>query len=391
MDELEEVWSGLVTFTASHGLLSAAAIQFLKSAGVPLPAPAWLFGVLLGVQAREGTISIWLAWVALTMASVLGASLLFAFARWISPADLLRYGRFVGLTEERLLRAEVELNERGQLAIFVARLFPGLGLAIVVVCAVLELPFRKFLPPVTAAALTYTGVWLALGFMFGPAVIDTLEQIVLPVGLLVRVTAIAILLVWLVRARKSVVPRPARPPSRPARRLRAGALAGVLAVSGAATIINALIYLAGPLAGRLLTPSGTVIALVARFPAELLYFLMLIAVVTALGIVWGVLYGAFENHFPARLPDWQQGLLFAAFPLVVSLLGVIPVVVYSGADSAWRWSTAAVAEALLWAVYGTLLGLMYPIFNAPARSNHDVELEQTGSQSSRGTTDAQPG
>src|SRR5215831_1591554 len=102
MDELEEVWSGLVTFTASHGLLSAAAIQFLKSAGVPLPAPVGLFGVLLGVQAREGTISLWLAWVTLTAASVLGASLLFAFVRWISPADLLRYLRFIGLTEERL-------------------------------------------------------------------------------------------------------------------------------------------------------------------------------------------------------------------------------------------------------------------------------------------------
>jgi membrane protein DedA with SNARE-associated domain len=375
MDELEEVWSGLVTFTTSHGVLSVATIQFLKSAGVPLPAPVGLLSVLLGVQAREGTISLWLAWLALTLASVLGASLLFAFVRWIRPADLLRYGRFIGLTEERLHRAEAELNQRGQPAIFVARLVPGLGMAIVVVCAVLDLPFRKLWPAVTVAALLYTGVWLGLGFLFGPAVIDTLEQIVLPVGLLVRVTAIAVLLVWLVRARKALVARPARPPSSPARRLRAGALAGVLASTGAATILNALIYLAGPFAGRLLTPSGTVIALVARFPAELLYFLTLIAVVTALGIVWGVLYGAFENHFPPRLADWQQGLVFAAFPLVVSLLGVVPVLVYSGADSPWRWLSAAAAEAMLWAVYGTLLGLTYPIFNTSARSSLEIQPE----------------
>jgi hypothetical protein len=49
MDELEEVWSGLITFTTSHALLSVAVIQFLKSAGAPLPAPVGLFGVLLGV------------------------------------------------------------------------------------------------------------------------------------------------------------------------------------------------------------------------------------------------------------------------------------------------------------------------------------------------------
>ena len=371
MDELEEVWSGLVTFTASHGLLSVATIQFVKSAGVPLPVPTGLFIILLGAQVREATISLWLAWAALTAASVLGASLLFAFVRWISPADLLRYGRFVGLTEELLHRAETELNERGQPAIFLARLLPGLGFPIVVVCAVLDLPFRKFWPAVTLAAVTYTGASLALGFLFGPAVIDTLEQIVLPVGLLVRLAAIAILLVWLVRARRAIVPRPARPASSRARRLRAGALAGVLAVGGATTMVNALIYLAGPLAERLLAPSGTIIGLVSRFPAELLYFLTLIVVMTALGIAWGVLYGALENHFATRLPDWQQGLLFAVLPLTMSLLAVVPVIVSSGFGSATRWLSAAAAEALLWAIYGVLLGLAYPIFNARPRSTED--------------------
>jgi membrane protein DedA with SNARE-associated domain len=372
MDELEEVWSGLVSFTATHGLLSVAAIQFLKSAGVPLPVPIGLFMVLLGAQAREGTTSLWLAWLALTVASVLGASLLFAFVRWISPIDLVRYGRFIGLTEELLHRAEAELNERGQPAIFFGRLIPGLGLPIVVVCAVLGLPFRRFWPAVTVAALVYTGASLALGFLFGPAVIDTLEQVVLPVGLLVRVAAIAILLVWLVRARKAIVPRAARPPVSPARRLRDGALAGVLAVGGATTIINALIYLAGPVAERLLTPSGTVIALVSRFPAELLFFLTLIVVVTALGITWGVVYGGFEDRFAARLPDWQHGLVFAILPLAISLLAIAPAVVYSGVESAARWLAAVAAEALLWAIYGVLLGLTYPIFNASARSKDDA-------------------
>jgi hypothetical protein len=169
----------------------------------------------------------------------------------------------------------------------------------------------------------------------------------------VRVTAIAILLVWLVRARKATLPRPARPPASPARRVRAGALAGAVAVVGATTIVNAFIYLAGPVADRLLTPSGTVIALVSRFPAELLYILTLIVVVTALGIVWGVLYGGFED-VAARLPNWQHGLLFAVFPLAMSMLGVVPVVVYSGAEW-WRWWSAAAAEALLWAIYGILL------------------------------------
>jgi hypothetical protein len=50
MDELEAVWLGLVNFTASHSLLSVAALQFLKSAGVPLPAPLALFGFSLACR-----------------------------------------------------------------------------------------------------------------------------------------------------------------------------------------------------------------------------------------------------------------------------------------------------------------------------------------------------
>jgi membrane protein DedA with SNARE-associated domain len=380
MDELGEVWSGLVTFTTNHGLLTIAVIQFLKSAGVPLPVPVGLLMVLLGAQAREGTTSLWLAWVGLTVASVLGVSLLFAFVRWISPADVLRYGRLLGLSEQLHDRAEAELSDRGQPAIFVARLVPGLGLAIVVICALLGLPFRKLWPAVTLAALVYTGASLALGYLFGPAVIDTLEQIVIPVGLLVRVAAIAILLVWLVRARNAIVPRAARPEGSRVRRLRAGALAGVVAVGGATTIFNALIYLAGPFADRLLPPTGTVIALVSRFPAELLYFLTLIVVVTALGIVWGVLYGGFENRFGARLPDWQHGLLFAVLPLATSLLAVLPAAVYSGAESVSRWLSVAAAEALLWLIYGVLLGLTFPIFMANPRSEPDASVKALGDQ-----------
>jgi hypothetical protein len=76
----------------------------------------------------------------------------------------------------------------------------------------------------------------------------------------------------------------------------------------------------------------------------------------------------------------------------VSLLGVVPVVVYSGADSAWRWLTAAAAEALLWTVYGTLLGLTYPIFAASARSKQDAGGGREPAVSDHWPySDAQPG
>jgi hypothetical protein len=46
--------------------------------------------------------------------------------------------------------------------------------------------------------------------------------------------------------------------------------------------------------------------------------------------------------------------------------------VYSGAESATRWLSAAAAEVLLWALYGVLLGLTYPIFKPAAQREEEA-------------------
>ena len=57
-----------------------------------------------------------------------------------------------------------------------------------------------------------------------------------------------------------------------------------------------------------MTPCGTVMAPVARFPAELPFVVTLIAFVTALGIVRGLLYGALESDVSGLevLERWRR-------------------------------------------------------------------------------------
>jgi membrane-associated protein len=366
MDAWFSFWSGLTGFIADHGLLTVAGIVLIKAAGVPLPVPADLLVMFIGAQARQGQVPLWSAWLLLSGATLAGAGLLYAFARWIGPEDVAHYGHYVGLSQRRIEQAEAELRERGRRAIFVARIVPGVRLAIVVVCGILDIPPRIVLPAVGAAALVYEGVCLALGYVFGPPLVAALEQMVFPVGLVVPLAAVGILLAWLVRARRALGRRAARPALGRSSRVRAGALAGALAIGGATMAVNALIYLGGPLAQVLLaTPGpGSVVALAFRFPVELLYLLASIVVETILGVVWGSTYGAVEGRFAPARPDWLHGLVFAALPLVVSLLVLTPLSLGQRDEMSAPWLVVALGEAIRWAGYGVLLGLIYPIFRA---------------------------
>jgi membrane protein DedA with SNARE-associated domain len=365
MDVWAAFWSDLTSLIAAHGLLTVAAIVLIKSAGVPLPVPADLMVVLVGVQARQGRFPLLPAWLLLSAATAGGAGLLYGFTCWIGPEALIRYGHYIGLSQQRLESAEAALHDRGQRAIFVSRVVPGLRLAIVVVCGMLNIPRRTFLPAVCLAALAYVGACLGLGYVFGPPLVDALGQLVFPVGLVVPLAAVGILLVWLVRARRSF-PGPAerRTVSR-ASQVRAGALAGALAIGGSTMVVDFLIYLGGPPAVALLATPGTIRAVTGGLLAEVLYLLGSIAVVVVMGIVWGAIYGATKERWLPAWPDGRQGLAFGVLPLAMSLLLLAPLgVAPGGAPSGATWLVAALGEAIRWVIYGALLGLIYPVLRA---------------------------
>jgi hypothetical protein len=211
--------------------------------------------------------------------------------------------------------------------------------------------------------------------------IEALQQIVIPFGLVVRLAVVGILLIWLVRARRDLDRRAARPILGRTNRVKAGALAGVLAIAGSTLVVNALIYVGGPLAEVLLATPGSVMALAFRFPVELLYFMTSIVLVIVLGVFCGSIYGVMENRFGATWPDWLHGLAFAALPLIVSLVSLTPLFLFSCCPPRATWLVAAVGETIWWTMYGVLFGLIYPLFRAPeverAEPVADVEARRT--------------
>jgi membrane protein DedA with SNARE-associated domain len=333
-----------------------------------LPIPADLLVVMVGAEARESGMPLLPAWILLAAATTIGASLLYTFTRWVGPQDIVHYGNYIGLTPARLESATAQLQNRGQRAILVARLVPGLRLAIVVVCGILDIRPRVFVPSVAVGALAYVAGCLALGYLFGSAVIDLLGQLVFPLGLLEPVIGTTVLLIWLRRARRRLAGSTTRQPLSRASRLRAGAIAGVLAIAGASMIVNILLYIGGPIAAELLT-RGADLQAIMDISGGLGNVVRWILTVVLFGVVWGSLYGLFDRRYFESLPDWLHGLVFAAIPFASTLLTSLLAYVARGQELS-EWLFEGLGELVRWALYGVLVGLIYPIFRARRASAH---------------------
>jgi membrane protein DedA with SNARE-associated domain len=375
-------------FVDRHALLAGAVVVFVEEAGVPLPMlPGDLVMLLLGVRARQGQVPLWAALAVLELATVAGAALLYALCRRAGRGLVLRYGRYLHLTPERLARAERWIERRGFVAVAVGRLLPGLRIATVVGCGVLGVPPRVFLPGLALGGFVYLLGYALLGYFAGPAALALVERVHLPAQLLGSLLGLAVLLVWLGRARRALGrPAAAPPPGRPAAapppgprhrravRRRAGAAAGAVATLAATFAANALVHLAGHLDLDLLAPRELVDSAAGRLAnavargGDLAPLLLAVPAYAAVGVLWGAIYGdRVEARLRRRgLPDWGAGLAFAALPLAVALLVLLPALGL-GFPGSGASAVAAAGEAVRHAVYGLVLGLSYPVLLARPR------------------------
>jgi membrane protein DedA with SNARE-associated domain len=359
MDLWVSFWSTLADFISENGLLSIALIVLLRSAAVPIPVPADLLVIVVGARAREQQLVLWPAWVALAISTTLGATLFYAFVRRIGQGDVSHYSHYIGLTPDRLTTAELQLGERGARAVFVARIVPGLRLAIVAVCGMLHFRFGKFVFAVALGALIYVGLCLLIGYFFGDAIAGFVGDLVFPFGLIEPVLGLGVLLFWLVRARRTT--RTAATGARLSRanRVRVGALAGALAIAGSTMLVNIIIYLVAPPAAEAV--GGIHLLVILSAGSGLVLQLILDSVVV--GIMWGIVYAIDDGRLASVWKDWRRGLAFASLPFMLVMLVQLLIVLQSG-RSVRVWLIVGLGEVIRWGVYGVLIGLTYPVLRA---------------------------
>jgi membrane protein DedA with SNARE-associated domain len=137
----------------------------IEDFGVPVPGETIL--VAGAVYAGAGRLNVVAFGVIGFVAAVVGDNIGFAIGHYGGRTLVLRWGRFVRLTEERLDKAETFFQRHGGWIITAARFIEVLRQANGIVAGTTGLRWRRFLAFNALGAALWVGTWVTLGYLAG--------------------------------------------------------------------------------------------------------------------------------------------------------------------------------------------------------------------------------
>jgi membrane protein DedA with SNARE-associated domain len=147
------------------GYLAVGGFLFFEDFGVPLPGETMLIAASL--YAGAGHLNIWLVGIVGFLAAVLGDNVGYLIGRSGGRDLVLKYGKAVFITPDRLDRAEDFFTRHGGKIVFIARFVEGLRQLNGVIAGIAGMPWRRFVLFNMLGAATWVGFWSSVGYLAG--------------------------------------------------------------------------------------------------------------------------------------------------------------------------------------------------------------------------------
>lgn len=163
IDWFQSIIGGLDLFLSTRQYLALFTLLAIEEAGVPLPLPGDMAIMFLGHRVILGLANPLLVLLDVTLATLLGSSILYAVGRRVGRPAVVRYGRYIRLDEKRLAQIESWFAKHGTSAIVLGRLIPGLRTPTSIAAGVFEIPYRVFAPAAALSAFLWALIYMLLG------------------------------------------------------------------------------------------------------------------------------------------------------------------------------------------------------------------------------------
>lgn len=171
---LPGIFGALAPVLNSYGYLAVGGLIFVEDFGVPAPGETVL--IAAAVYAGAGQLNIVLVALIGFLAAVAGDNVGYAIGRFGGQRLVLRWGRYVFLTPERLDRASGFFDRHGGKVVTIARFVEGLRQANGIIAGITSMRWTKFLLFNAIGAALWVGLWTALGYLAGNHLTAIYEQ-----------------------------------------------------------------------------------------------------------------------------------------------------------------------------------------------------------------------
>ena len=157
------------------GYLAVLLFVMIEDFGVPVPGESIL--IAAAAYAGAGRLNIVAVGVTGFVAAVIGDNIGYAIGRYGGRPLVLRWGRYVRLTAQRLDKAEASFQRHGPWIITIARFVEGLRQVNGILAGISRLGWPRFAVFNALGAALWAGTWVSLGYLAGHH-IDTIYRLI---------------------------------------------------------------------------------------------------------------------------------------------------------------------------------------------------------------------
>ncbi len=147
------------------GYLGIFFLMLIESSFIPFPSEIVL--VPAGYLASKGDMNIFLILLSSLLGSIGGALINYFGALYVGRKFLLRYGKYILISEETLNKMETFFQKHGAISTFTGRLVPGIRQLISIPAGLSKMNLKIFVIYTSLGALIWSIILVALGFIIG--------------------------------------------------------------------------------------------------------------------------------------------------------------------------------------------------------------------------------
>jgi len=162
---LHEIINWLITTIGSMGYTGIFLLMALESSLVPIPSE--IIMPPAGYLVQQGKMNMVLVILSGTLGSLFGAYLNYFAAHYLGRPFLLKYGRYVLITEEHFRRVEDYFASHGEISTFIGRLLPVIRHLISLPAGLAGMNHVKFSVYTLLGAFIWVSILTWIGYFLG--------------------------------------------------------------------------------------------------------------------------------------------------------------------------------------------------------------------------------
>ena len=194
---LHDIIDFIVSSVSSWGYAGIFVMMFLESSFFPFPSEVAM--IPAGYLAHKGEMSLVFAFISGTLGSLLGAIFNYYLCYFFGREIVLKYGKFVGITHEKMDKFEAFFNKHGEISTFNSRLIPGIRQYISLPAGLAKMNIFRFCLFTTLGAGIWCAILLVVGYFLGSNP-DKQTLLAITIALLAVVAIISV--IYIVKQRK---------------------------------------------------------------------------------------------------------------------------------------------------------------------------------------------